>query len=414
MSGALGHYLPVDRPVFYGLFMRIVSLQASLWLVIIVQGILTAYLMMETLEIFYVGNRRNIVFVVSIISLTLFTGISHTVSILLPDIFSPISILCLVNLLLNSKMSKFQLIFISFLLALSTLLHYSNWLAISLLYGLLLCYMFLKKVIKKQTVLFHKNRLLLCASLLLSFLVLAPSINYFFGKKFVISESSHVFLMNHLIETGILEEYLNNECARKNYKICEFKDHLDTNFIWSPNSAFSKLGGWYQTKDEFNGIIKDIVITPKYALLLARRCVEYSFMQYFSFDIPPFKNYPVPPFLRDYRYKIYGRDYCASLQYNSWLDFKLTSLLQRILVFISLGFLILVLFIKEYFQLSQQAKWLIILVMIYSFLNAAVCANFSTINLRFQDRIIWLIPFTAILVAANFFTRITGGTSKNA
>jgi hypothetical protein len=89
LGGALGRYIPVDRPVFYGLFIGIVSLQASLWLVILVQGIFMSYLLFETLGIFYSGNKRNWFFIASTTILTICTGISHNVSILL--LYKPVT-----------------------------------------------------------------------------------------------------------------------------------------------------------------------------------------------------------------------------------------------------------------------------------------------------------------------------------
>jgi hypothetical protein len=405
LGGAFGRYIPVDRPVFYGLFIRIVSLQSSLWLVLLVQGILMSYLLFETLGIFYSGNKRNWFFIASVTILTLCTGISHNVSILLPDIFSPIGILCFINLLLNAKLNKIRRVLLSMLLLLCLLLHYSNLLVILTLCILLVLYVLIKRLRKKQITIIKSNRLMTCFAILLSFFIIAPTANYIFGKKFVISESTHVFMINHLLETGILEDYLDNECAHKNYKLCAYKDHLDTNFIWDGNSAFGKVGGWDGTKEEFNNIIFDVLTTPKYELKVLERFTEYSFMQYFSFEISNNHKYAVPTYIQNGPYKMYGRDYCASLQYNSKLDFSFTNSIQRILVFASLGFLILVIFIPVYFKrLNAELKWFTVLILVYSFLNAAICANFSTLNYRFQNRIIWLIPFTAFIIAEHLIS----------
>jgi hypothetical protein len=405
LGGAFGRYIPVDRPVFYGLFIRIVSLQASLWLVIAVQGILMSYLLFETLGIFYSGNKRNLFFIASVTILTLCTGISHNVSILLPDIFSPIGILCFINLLLNNKLNKVQRILLSLILLLCILLHYSNLLVLLTLCIILVLYILIKMLRKKQNIILQPKRLMACFVILLSFFIIAPTANYIFGKKFIISESSHVFLLNHLLETGILEDYLNNECAHKNYKLCAYKDHLDTNFIWDGNSVFGKVGGWDGTKEEFNSIIFDVLTTPKYAKKVLVRFTEYSFMQYFSFEISNSHKYGVPPYLQNWPYKLYGRDYCASLQYNSRLDFSFTNSIQRILVLASLGFLIVIVFIPFYFNmLNAELKWLTVLILFYSFLNAAICANFSTLNYRFQNRIIWLIPFVAFIIAEHLIS----------
>jgi hypothetical protein len=397
LGGAFGRYIPIDRPVFYGLFMRFASLQNTLWLVILIQGLLLSYLLFETFGIFYTGHKRNLYFILSIAILTACTGISQNTSMLLPDIFSSISILCLINILLNNNLTNTRRAILSFIFVLCLLIHLSNLLVLLSLLLLMVVYLIVKQL-KKQAVSIKKNRLFLSFILVISIFIIAPTLNYLWGKKFIITQASHVFIMAHLVETGILEEYLNDQCTKKNYKICEYKNSLDTNFIWQPNGTFGKLGGWEGTRTEFNQIIKDIITTPKYELLLLKRSVEYSFQQFFTFRIPHNTSLEIQPFLKA-DYKMYGRDYGASLQYNNKLNYDITNQIQQILVLVSLAFLCFVLVSPAYFNsLSPKLKWFLILILAFCILNAAICANFATIHNRYQNRIIWLIPLTAFFV----------------
>ncbi|HTA83773.1 MAG TPA: hypothetical protein VK783_12585 [Bacteroidia bacterium] len=405
LGGAFGHYIPFDRPVFYGLFMKYVSLKSSLWLVIFAQGVLMSYLLFETFGMFYSGNKRNFCFIVSLAVLTACTGISQNTSILLPDIFSPIGILCFINLLLNNKLNMLRRIVIACVLILCVLVHFSNMLVLFSLAALVAVYAIYKHFKKKQIAI-KRNRLVLCFALVSSVFLLAPIGNYMFGKKFIMSEGAHVFIMNHLVETGILDEYLNNECGKTtNCRMCQFKGKVDTNFIWSGNGAFAQMGGWEGSRDEFDRIIWDVVTTPKYELMLLQRCSEYTFIQYFMFSVPANTNWGVPPYMKN-NYKLQGRDFCASLQSANKLDYSTSNHIQMILVLISMAFLLFIVLTPLWFnQLSTELKWFAILILVFSFLNAAICANFSTLNERFQNRIIWLIPLTTFFIAEQLISK---------
>jgi hypothetical protein len=405
LGGAFGHYIPFDRPVFYGLFMRFVSLQSSLWLVVFVQGMLMSYLLFETFGMFYQGNKRNLLFIFSIAVLTCTTGISHNVSILLPDIFSPIGILCFINLLLNNKLSVLRRVLISLILILCVLVHFSNMLVLFSLAVLIGIYA-LYKYFRKQQIAIKKKPLLTCFALVASVFLLAPIGNYLFAKKFIMSEGAHVFIMNHLVETGIVDEYLNNECGKTvNCKMCQFKGKVDTNFIWAANGAFAQLGGWQGSEDEFNNVIWDIITTPRYERILIQRCTEYSFIQYFMFSVPPNTNWGVPAYIKD-KYKMYGRDFAGSMQSANRLDYSFTNHVQFVLVIVSLAFLLFIVLSPLWFaKLGSELKWFTVTILVFSFVNAAICANFSTLNERFQNRIIWLIPLTAFFIAEQFISK---------
>ncbi len=412
IGSAFGRYIPIDRPIFYGLFIRLVSLQRSLWLVICAQGLLTSYITFETFTIFFSGNRRNAYFFASICLLTLFTGISHNVSILLPDIFCPVSALCFINILLNRSLSKIRMAAIAALMLVSMLFAYSNAIVITILFALVLFMLGTIKLCARRGTAIAKGRLVLCSSLLAGFFIFTPAANYLFGKKFIISEGSHVFMMNHLLETGILEDYLNRECGKKNYALCRYKDNLDTAFMWSGNSPLYKMGGWLAVKQEYDSIIYDIFTTPRYDLMILQRFTEYAFIQYFTFGIPGAHSWgngsPLIQ-IKEY-YKPLGRDYCASLQYHSWLNFTATSEIQNILVMVSLTFLILVLLTGAWRNmLCSTLKWFSVILIAYTVINAAVCANFSTLNERFQDRLVWLLPLTAFFVAEHLLRRDCSG-----
>lgn len=405
--------VPWDRPIFYGLFIRHISLATSPWFVILAQGLLVSYMVYKTFDMFYSGDKRNLIFIFSLVLLTVASSVSYNSSILLPDIFTGLCILCFVNVLLNDKLDKVNRIVVYIIFIYSMLVHFSNFLSLFLLTFLILIYVLVKRV-RKQSILLRRSRIISVCISVWSILLIAPSVNYAFSKHFTFSDGSHVFILNHLREIGVLQDYLNNECAHKNYKLCQYRDQLTGDFVWGNDSPFYKMGGHDSTKEEFDKIIVDILTTPKYLKDVAVHSIELSLVQFFSFDMPS-NGVNSPTILVD-EYNQYNGAYRASLQSNDKLDSGLHTLtqLQRILVLFSMGIFICVLFIPNLFKLlSSQLKWLIVMILISCYINAAVCANFSGIDNRYQDRVIWLIPLTVIIILEHFISAYIQKLRKN-
>ncbi|NTV84629.1 MAG: hypothetical protein HGA23_10075, partial [Bacteroidales bacterium] len=134
---------PIDRPMSYGLFIRIFSLNGlSLWMVVFFQALILSYLIIQLIRQFsdersYLRNGLVIIIILSI-----FTSVSWTVSQLMPDIFTATAFLSAL-LIMIGKYNRRTLIFLFFLYFLSVIMHMSH----PVLFSLLLIIVFL---IKKQ------------------------------------------------------------------------------------------------------------------------------------------------------------------------------------------------------------------------------------------------------------------------
>ena len=116
-------------------------------------------------------------------------------------------------------------------------------------------------------------------------------------------------------------------------------------------------------------------------------------------------------------FKTYDRAYFSTMQITKSLDDNLnfTKIIQRILVFFSLGVIICVVFIPSIFNtLTSPLKWMSVIILVLSYLNAAICSNLATIDNRFQDRIIWLIPLVVIIISEHLFSGYLQKRGKNA
>ncbi len=202
-------FIPADRPIVYGLFVRHSSLAVSLWFTIIFQSLILSYLLWLTLNEFansYVG-RTGKFFIITF--LVLFTGISWYSSQIMPDVFTCIGILAFALLLLSeSSLGKIVLLSVFFVGA--ALMHNSNSVIFSLLLILVLPFAITTKLFQNKII--KTRRFVLVLILIISAWLLAPTINYSIKGEFKTAGNPHAFLMAKFIENGAVDHYLNDVC----------------------------------------------------------------------------------------------------------------------------------------------------------------------------------------------------------
>lgn len=397
--------VPVDRPALYGFFARHVSLAVSPWLIIFAQGFILSWLIWNTIQLFKVRNHEG-TFIVSVVLLSLFTAISPTVSILIPDIFTAIALLALFNLLLNKKLSSTERILTGITLSFAIGTHLSNFAIVSGTLGIFLIYNLTGK--RRVTFDFSIRRVALVAGFVFFPLLFVPTFHYLLDRKFVLTEGSHVFMVNHLNEIGILQPYLEESCETKDYKICAYKDQLKVDLMWDESGPLYKTGGWVANKEEYNSIIKDVLTTPQYLMHYIASGVEYSFRQFFYFDIhpaTPWQGGSAPYYVIHQYFPVNSANYDGSLQNKGEMDFSFQNHTQRIWVIGGLALLFLVMMTSLRNTISPELRMMIFFVITALVVNAAVCGVLSTVNLRFQSRIVWFIPFLTIFIVPGMIQR---------
>jgi hypothetical protein len=399
------NYYPVDRPIFYGLFIRHISLHASLFLVVFVQGLLVSFLIHLLFREF---ARSNYIFwsQAAIILLTLFTGISFHVSQLIPDIFTPISVLCLMVLLVTKKINKTGIVGISLLFVFSNIVHNSNSIINAVILFLFLPYYIFNKRLKEAI---KWQRVLLAACVILISLFIPPSTSYFYNKRFTYSEATFMFRISRLIEMGILQKYLNENCNDDKYSLCYYAKNDPGKFwgfMWDPESPANKNGGWFAHKAEYESLMNEILSRPKYLKIFIIKSIEGTFEQFFSFSTGDARPYGIdsPPGTAVQRhFQTDINQFISSRQNTGDLDFKYLNQYQLIAVMISMLFL----FAAVILQLpNQKLLFLLLFIMVMALLvNAAVCGVLSSVIDRYQSRVIWLLPLIAMLFISDIFTR---------
>ena len=394
---------PFDRPIMYGLFLRLSSLNGiSLWSTIFCQGLIVSFLVFKLLRTF-VPNLKNInITFISIITLiSLLTSVSWTSSQLFADIFTSILILSLIILVIGQSKKWVQiLVYAIFFFATAT--HISH-----VSFNLLLI---LTILIVRQLKFLKIKEYIKLRPLVISFFLTLLSIS---TMGSALSKSKHGFLMGALVEHGIAKKYLDENCEDSNYKFCAYKDSLPDKgwkFLWEEDSPFYKMGGWKGTKKEFNEIIFNTLTSRKYILLHIKESLKATTDQLTKFKIGDGNGSFLEGTLLHKRINTHFEHeslrYQSSLQSNENLNFLgwYNTVLFSVVI---ISIVVLLLVIIQIRNQDRKLLSVILIVIIGIMINSWTCGTLANAIDRLGTKVIWLIPLMSLIGIMNICNKNT-------
>ncbi|MBS1781823.1 MAG: hypothetical protein JSS78_02025 [Bacteroidetes bacterium] len=406
VTGDTGSYInsgfalktPIDRPIFYGLFLRITSLGASIWMTIFAQSLIVAYVIISFVRKL-IPQSTSFLLIAIFFFLSLLTTCGWFSSNLMPDIFVSVLMLSLTLFIRYSNSVKENVILCSIIL-LTVLTHNSNFILLTLFCGVYFVGYLFSKPIRK----YLSRFVYLSLFCIISWIALCFT-NYLGGNGFNTSKSTHVFIMGKLVESGVLKTYLDKACPLKHYAICQYKDNLPPvawEFHWDATSPLQKTGGWEANRKENTEIIRDIFSRPKYYPFIAYKAVEATARQLVLFNIDG--SYVLPWIKFDESTAPYQsvKEYFPH-EINQLTTSRMNQKTLSVGLFDAVYALVIILSTicgclliansthkREYIILASILGLLIIL-------NAFITATLSSVNARFNARVIWLLPFLNII-----------------
>jgi hypothetical protein len=411
-SGFTG-VVPIDRPLAYGLFIKYTSMGTSLWFTIFAQSVLLAGILYLFLKSILAEKQKFIfLFLTITAALTLFTNIGWCSGQIMADTFAPVFMLAFVVLLLKEKLTTPNLIFLVFVFVLSCIVHLTHTLmAIGASALLLLFAMWFRR--KKRAFIFPFKRILIVSALsLFSYLsVLVINKTHKDGGGFTFSKGSHVFLMAHFVETGVLEKFLKANCDKPDFKDCKtclYKDSLEhtlNEYLWWWNGTLYKTGGWDGTEKEHAFIMKKMFSDFGFATRNIYDSFIFGmkelFMTQVGFDIGQMGK-DTPPYIEIVKYYPAELNTFQSAKQNvgEGLESKLKKIngINTLLILLSACGVIWYFF----FEKKRGAEYFYgILFTLFIFMNAFLTAGINAPCPRFQARIMWLIPLFFSVVVLN-------------
>jgi hypothetical protein len=402
---------PVDRPLAYGLFINFFSLGKSLFFVVFVQAAMLSFMIYRMCSMFIQNSHfLNFLHLCLCLLLTFFSGVSWYVSHLIPDIFTPILLLSIISVI-GHKPGRFSTLDV-FIGTLALPMHSSHIVFVFLLL-LILCIGILLPGLRKL-ILGSKKTVLRLGLLLACGVVMGLSMNYRGGGGFNFSRGGHMFVMARLCGSGILKDFLQQNCKSQNYpySLCARAGSLPEKsevFLWNDSVYYDAecllQGGWgncwEKRREEYYSVFGEILMTFPYNIRFISHVMTNTLEQLSTFRIDPV--FPQPETL-PYEYfisRLLPSDVPLVKKTPQWIGMvrfdNLNMLQNSLLAISSLMLLFFVTLFKD--RGYKKLRFLILFLLLLLVSNAFICGAFSDVVPRYQGRIIWLIPLFSVLFA---------------
>ena len=406
-SGKQG-FLPVDRPYYYGFFIRQISMNASLWLPVIVQAFFVYGIILLFIRKYLGMPALKSILTTTLLILVLCgtTSLAVFTSYLLPDVFAGIGVLGVI-LLLGPPNTPLETVFLGGTVLFSASVHLSH---VPLLSFTAFCCIFLGAwKTNWMRRLFKSSILILCIWLII------PTLNLIIFQKFVLSESSYVFLTARISQTGILKEFQEKHPLLVPKELVLEKEQIPLSaltFLWNPSSPLYKNCPLpaKQTENEpaytcfryKNRIYKTLLNDMLSDRIIFQRLAWVSLIswkdQLSSFHITDLlmrdsKHSPGSELCKMVKF-IYPAElgqFQQSAQFNREMDY---GIMNRLFFWNVLGgtFVLLISLGWKY-----PSRALVCILLLSISVNAALCGCLSDVSDRYQARILWLIPLLVFL-----------------
>ncbi len=392
--------VPVDRPILYGLFLRHTSMRATMWLSLFAQLLIVSSVLFAFIKTYFRNNSYKNIFYFILVPLIGCTAISIKSSTLIPDVFTPLTILCFAILLRRNQAAILRLWFMAVMIFCISV-HQSH-LMILLLAFLLFT---LSEIIQNgwQEVIAKARPLWFLLPILLFSIVVTPLLNLSYSGKFFWSKSGGIFMMGRLADNGMLQDYLRKNCDAHSYEMCNYVENIPSDFLWDDRSPLHKMGGWENPSLEYDRIFWDMMTTPKYFAQFCYKSLSASVVQFFTFNISlraenDAMGHDSPPHyaLRTV-YSHEMNQYLGSNQNIKRLDYTPLDIRQTWFI-IGLFSLFALIKISKLGKYTTTFNRILSLIFFYTLSNAIVCGTLSIPNPRYQTRVFWLIPLVILIV----------------
>lgn len=392
----------------YAGFVRHISMAETPWLVIVLQGFLvSASIHLLFKYIFQTKQAWAFLFYSLLISLT--TAASFHASRLMPDIFTPLVILHIGLLLFAPSMSKVDRALSGFLFVVALSMHNSHTIMVVLMLLAMavgLAFPIVRKFYKES--LLTWKRVGQVGGLLVMCYLLVCSLHWSVGGGFRATQGGSIFLFARLIDFNIAQDYLEEHCGEMDNTLCPHRHTIDwsANFLWGDApSSIPQQGNWNEeSKVFYQGLVKDILTTPKYLKRYIVRSIETTAAQLFYVDYDPISERwhqwmfgATAEYYPHYRVAI-KRGRQADQAYRA-ADLALSNNLQYGLFLLSI---LIVFWSLLYYKMPPAVRGVTLLLILGLLANAFIAAATSGVYDRYQSRVAWLITLPAFWVLCHY------------
>ena len=400
LSQAIEHYLGWDRPVFYSLFLFPLHMTVTTWPAIVAQALLVTH----TLHLV----RRALLPEVSawwllpgVVFLSVATALPWFASQLMPDIFTPLLVLAVALLVLvPERLSRRECAWLVVLTAFVIVAHLSH---VPLALGLLLVLLPLRRRLGAATPRGPRGVQMTIAPLFLAMTAMV-AVNVVGVGRVSLSPFGNVFILARVIYDGPGMDVLRRYCPRTDWHLCAFVDQFpptSDDFLWREDGPLTEAGGAKVVAVEAGSIIAAAVRTePGIELRVFLRNALQQLTQFASGDgLQPWPSTVTPRIEHDFP-PFETAAYAASCQTQGTLSIPAWMRALHSVVAV-LGVIACCAALPIALRRRHVVAGFAIAVLLALLGNAAITGGLSGPHDRYQSRIMWLAPLTALLATAS-------------
>ena len=403
---ALFHHSAVNamRSEFYSLGIFLFHWNHTVWPVVALQAVLTAYVLWLVVRAFV--PRRTIHYYLAIIAgLSLLTSASWYVSLIMPDILGALVYLCFYLLLfVRESLSRGERVALSLIAVWGITAHATHLMlaaGVCVLLGLL--YLFRWSPLARRG-----RELVQIMGLVVVAAAAQVSLHAWLYGHATLSGNHPPYLMARIIADGPGALYLRQNCAHLDWAICMDVNRLpdnDDDFLWDPAGVWATADEATQRRlkaEEMPLILATLRAYPREQMAVSFGNFVHQFN---DFGVNDFDNNTWMQGALDGALPGASAAYQRSLQARSVVPTNAFSILQRWMVIPS-GLVIVGLLPWLIRRRRDRVLGLLGIVVPVLVANAFVTAVLSSSDSRYQARIIWLVPLVAALVVLDHFKPI--------
>jgi hypothetical protein len=395
IDGSIRHYIPSEAPIFYGIFMIPLHLDGvSLWPVVCAQCLILAYVIRVTLRALDLLDERT--FLLLSAFLAVFTSVPWFTAYLMPDFFTPISVLTMFALFRGwEKFGRLERVLLIGL-ALVGLTSHATHIVLGLGLAVLFCVL---RLCGRRP-----NRTALLVVLVLPPVALSAVVgmNFVAKRHLWITQDGVVFLLARAFADGPAYDYMRDHCAERRWRVCADYQKLPRDaehFLWgTPRSVWS-AGSQSEVRAEAAEIVRGTLQEHPGEMLLAalRNALEQLVTFRAGVD---FRSWPetadggsIAAVVHRFFPQEFGQ-YMHSLQQQGRLGATTVNYAYSTIVLLSaIGVLVLMLRTR----LDADLAEFLLVVAVALVVNAGTTGALSMVADRYQARIVWLAPLAFAL-----------------
>ena len=396
--------VPQDRPIGYSLFLRATQLFPSLWMVVIVQALGTAYLLWRVAERMLISeglnNSTRAWLALMIATLTiLFTTISTFVGFILADILASWIFLGTTLWFLSTR--NFDRVLAALAIFAGAWSHNSH---VLLALGLAVPVMASCLLLRRSRPELLRRALLWFAVVVIA-LTAMFAVNIYLRAGTQLTRGGDTIWLNRFAGNGVLQATLETNCATQTWKLCaslpELRAHQgEVNwFLFGQNSPVNQVGWEKETREQNEIVMRALQCC---AAKIIESSVSETWRQFWLLSIQPYlaplsetmnavlavrKNFP-------HELNIFRT---ARQQAGQFTPTRLIPLDET---WMQIIFLILGIGLALNAGLRRAWRECLFLggVLYFLILNAAIMATFSGAFTRYQGRVYWLLIYAVLVV----------------